>query len=76
MGSGGQAAGSVADCVAWSPSSIQPCGEVEPIRHSECSEKHEGARGEGDEASRSDFDATKGVFCLQRRRRKPPASEL
>ena len=62
--SGGQdPAGSVADGVAWSPSSIQPVDDVEPIRHSECSEKHEGARGEGDEATRSDFDATKGVFA-------------
>ena len=62
--SGGQdPAGSVADGVAWSPSSIQPVDEVEPIRHSECSEKREGARGEGDEASRS--DATKGVFAFR-----------
>ena len=60
MGSGGQdPAGSVADGVAWSPSSIQPVDDVEPIRHSECSEN---VRGEGYEASRSDFDATKGVF--------------
>ena len=64
MGSGGQdPAGSVADGVAWSPSSIQSVDEVEPIRHSECSENHEGARGEGDEATRSDFNATEGVFA-------------
>ena len=58
----------------WSPSSIQPVDEVEPIRHSECSEKQEGARGEGDEASRSDFEATKGVFASRGAGSRPQAS--
>ena len=68
MGSGGQdPAGCVADGVAWSPSSIQPVDEVEPIRHSECSEKHEGARGEGEAST-----PPRGVFASRGGARSRP----
>ena len=46
LGSGGQdPAGNVADGVAWSPSSIQPVDEVEPIRHSRMFRKQDDRRG-------------------------------
>ena len=77
MGSGGQdPAGSVADGVAWSPSSIQPCGRSRthsPLRMLRKTRRRPRGRRRSIQVR---LRRHQGCLCLQRRRRKPPASEL
>ena len=74
MGSGGQdPAGSVADGVAWSPSSIQPVDEVEFATQNAQKNKTPEVKVMSIQVR---LRRHPGCLCFQRRRRTPPASEL